>query len=125
MGIEPSKVITLENIKYLYQFLEFMQKSKLRQILQNKMFWFMTIIIVMLLWQYLIINSFSSKNEVSQVLKDDCGITVNNIIMHTIDDESRCMIECRNFCQSIDRKYKNSYFTLAEVGCHLCECKCR
>ena len=55
---------------------------------------------------------------------DACG-PIGGQIMHSIDDEDACKNACNAHCQSLDKDFHKSEFTLEQVGCHTCDCSCK
>ena len=70
------------------------------------------------------LNPFREKQYFSLV--DQCGIIPGGVnLMHTVNNEEECDIQCLGRCESLKLKKVKSVFTEAEAGCHDCSCVCR
>jgi hypothetical protein len=70
------------------------------------------------------VNPFK-KNKYFE-LNDVCGVIPGGTnVMHTVNNEEECDVQCYNQCASGNLKKVKSIFTLIENKCNKCSCACR
>ena len=66
-----------------------------------------------------------TRPEISEYdLRDECG-PIGGTISHSIDDEDACINFCNANCQSLDKEYHSSQFSLRTLECNSCKCFCK
>jgi len=95
-------------------------------VVKSKIFWFGFIIVLLLLWQIVSLNPDQYLKKTTEFnITDDCGKSLNSVVLHTIDSDTLCELECRNLCGTLNKDIKNIVYKDAKVGCNSCKCYCR
>ena len=70
------------------------------------------------------VNPFREKKYYT--IDDTCGLLPGGQgIIHTVNNEEECDVQCYGKCESDGLKKVKSVFLKADVGCHDCSCVCR
>ncbi|MBN1156115.1 hypothetical protein JXA85_00725 [Candidatus Woesearchaeota archaeon] len=83
------------------------------------------VVVIMILYvDFSKINPF--RKEKYFKLDDVCGVIPGGInLIHTINDEEECDVQCYNKCISSNLKKIKSTFVMMETECNRCNCECR
>jgi hypothetical protein len=95
------------------------------EMIKSRVFWMLILIILLLIFQFTFISPIKFGDKIKYSLKDDCGKSFKNVVLHSIVDETDCRIQCMNSCGTREREYSNSKFVKSETTCHTCECECK
>jgi hypothetical protein len=79
-------------------------------------------ILVITLLSLILLDPFAQVKSFQ--IDDKCGRFMN-LMSHTINDETECVIRCKQKCISQELRYKNVDFQNTGNSCNSCTCNCK
>ncbi len=65
--------------------------------------------------------NFGAKKTID--IEDQCSQFYNNLV-HTVNNEAECQVQCYTRCQALDMSLDDFQFTQQLTRCHDCTCEC-